>query len=140
MIERTVFNFEHFDTQEYFDSVKREKYIRHNINVSNRLIIKGCALDAMYQTGNSFRNNDYTLPCEVLKISRYDRTDELLVKVSELEEFDLQTDQDIDNIIDYLNSPLVENKQDLIDLYEALKSNLRDARNYFKALDFETAK
>lgn len=137
LIERTVFNHDYFDSQEYYDNVKREKYVRHNINISNRLIVKGVELDAMYQTGNSFRNNDYTLPCNRLNLSRFDRTDGLLSKISALEESDLQTEQDISNIINYLASPLVQDKRELMDLYEALKSNLRDARHYLNGLDLE---
>lgn len=136
-VERGSFNHDYFDSQEYFDNHLGEQYIRHNINVYNKLVFKGVSFDAMYQTGCSFRHGDYTLPCNTLELSVDDRTDRTLIEVSRLTHADLNSKDSVENIINFLGCPSVENKDDIIELMAALKDNLKESRDYLDTLDID---
>ena len=136
-ISRESFKHDYFDSQEYFDPQLGEHYIRHNINVYNKLKFKDSVFDAMYQTGCSFRYGDYTLPSNELELSVNDRTDRTLIEVSRLSNNDLQDELSINNIINFLNCPSIENKEDLIVLFNALKQNLEMAKTYLKDMDID---
>ncbi len=134
---RTLFSYEYFDSQQYYDAVANEVYTRHNINIHNKITVKGVAFDAMYQTGTSFRNDDYTLPCNTLKLSHFDRTDDLIADMAHIKIEGLQTDEQIKNIISYLKNPLITNKEDVIALYNVVALNLIEARHYFDSLNID---
>lgn len=135
-VDCTEFNHNYFDSQKYFDYKIGEEYIRHNINVFNQITYKGAVFDAMYQTGSSFRNNDYTLPCNNLKLSVIDRTDRVLSELNKLSPSDMQTDDQVKNLIGYLACPAIESKADLLLLRNAIESNLQEARSYLDNLKF----
>lgn len=136
-VERGSFDHDYFDSQEYFDNQLGEQYIRHNINIYNKLMFKGVNFDAMYQTGCSFRHGDYTLPCNTLELSVDDRTDRTLIEVSRLTHADLNDEDSVENIINFLGCPSVENKDDIIELMSALEDNLRESRDYLDMLDID---
>ena len=136
-VERGSFDHDYFDSQEYFDNQLGEQYIRHNINIYNKLMFKGVSFDAMYQTGCSFRHGDYTLPCNTLELSVDDRTDRTLIEVSRLTHADLNDEDSVENIINFLGCPSVENKDDIIELMTALEDNLRASRAYLERLDID---
>lgn len=132
-------NFKHdyFDSQEYFDHQLGEQYIRHNINIYNKLSFKDITFDAMYQTGCRFRHGDYTLPCNNLELSIDDRTDRTLIEISQLSIDDMQDDISVKNIINFLRCPSVDSKEDLVELFNALQQNLADAKAYLASLDID---
>ena len=136
-VERGSFAHDYFDSQEYFDHHLGERYIRHNINVYNKLVFKGMSFDAMYQTGCSFRYGDYTLPCNTLELSVDDRTDRTLVEISRLTSADLNNEDSVENIVKFLDCPSVENKDDIVELMVALEDNLRESRDYLDMLDID---
>lgn len=134
---RADFEYDYFDSQKYFDYELGKQYTRHNINIYNQLSYKGVNFEALYQTGRSFRNKDYSLPCSDLELSFDAQTDKTIVRISQLKLEDMQSDQDINNIIDFLKCRVVTSKEDLMFMFNAIKLNFECAKAYFEGLDFE---
>ena len=130
------FDHQYFDSQRYFDNEAQEQYLRHNVNVYNQINHNGVVFDAMYQTGNSFRNNDYSLPSEELELSYTDSTDKVLIEVSQLNACDLESDSSVQNIIEYLQCDSIRHKDDLVTMFNLVQQNLVAAKAYFDSLEF----
>lgn len=115
------------------------KYIRHEVTLYNTISFKDRSFDAVYQTGVTYYNNDYSSPSRELALSYEAGTDDVLILVDGLWESDFNDEKQdkIDAIIEELKDRhnLILSKEELWDVYVALNENKPDICNFFDFSD-----
>lgn len=124
-IKTTGFDFNYHSAQIAGDYL-HGKYVLHNIDVYNWIVVGESQLSAVYQTGMSYDHFSYSCPSENLQLSSAGGTDYLLDKLNELSESDFNSDSE--QVIDLLEEfreelPTIQTKKQLLKLYRVLNDN-----------------
>lgn len=128
------FDYNYHNSEKHYDSHANEEYVRHNIDIYNTLSFKGTDFSAVYQTGCSYQNNNYSSPSKKIELSDDGGTDSVLITINQMVESDFEDMNIVEYYIEECNSRDINNKDDLIALYEAINENLIQAQNYFDSI------
>lgn len=126
-IKITPFDYNWHSAKKH-ESSTMPAYVRHNMDVYNE--ING--LGAVYQSGLSRYNDDYSLPAKEFELSIHAGTDNALVVINGFttEDIDGFTESDMVQVIEDINEDFIKTKADIYVIHAALMQNNIDAQKY----------
>lgn len=126
-------NTQTFFDYNYYNSQWRngKEYLTHNADIYNHIIFKGVELPAVYQDGQSYFYNDLCQPKNIPELIS-EGTHEILWKINHLYEKDFDKSDYIQEIIKEIDDELIQNDNDLWELYVLLMENNENAKRYYK--------
>lgn len=124
-ITTTPFNH-HYRHSQLAGNATAGRYIIHNIDVSNTLIIDGIELNAVYQCGVSYNNNDLGCPNPKLELSPAGGTSDVLLLINRLYDTDFEFEASILATLEDVKAlcPAIDSVKKLKAVYDELNDNL----------------
>lgn len=122
-IETTPFDHVYFNSEKHY--LANKEYVRHNVNVYNKITFKVESFHAVYQTGQSYYHKDISAPRQALELS--DESDASLVILNGYYEEYLESlnEEELEFELERLAEwgLLLENKDELLAVYDCLMEN-----------------
>lgn len=110
------------------------EYLIHNADIYNKIKFKDLELQAVYQDGQTYFNNDYSQPRNVPELVDAMGTDRILIVVNQISESDFDNDEYVAYYIEQIGNEAITTKEELRALYQALMSNNVAAKQFYKDL------
>ncbi len=114
-------------------SIATGDYTLHNVDVYNEILIgSNTVLEAVYQTGCTFYNDQMISPREALELSLEGGTSKALYLVKDISESDFDDAEEITRHLELVQNAcaVIDSVDKLYQLYEALNNNLPNISDF----------